>query len=97
MNLKQALALTALAIAAGGALADDITFADDASFMSTKTRAEVRAEVLAAIADGTLATGGEIITMRTAARPPMSKLSRRDVLAQLAMAAPRAGTLMEAP
>jgi hypothetical protein len=49
MNLKQVLTLSALALAAGAALADE----------SPLTRAEVRNEVLAARAAGTLMPAGE--------------------------------------
>lgn len=56
MVRKQLIALAAFAtLAAAGtaARADDITMADE-SFMSTKSRAEVRAEVLQARAAGVL-------------------------------------------
>jgi hypothetical protein len=44
MNRKSLVAALALAAAAGSALADDITI-DTTPFVSTKTRAEVRAEL----------------------------------------------------
>jgi hypothetical protein len=45
MFTKQALIAATLAFAGTAAMADDITIAND-SFVATKSRAEVRAEVL---------------------------------------------------
>ena len=51
MNTKQIIALAALALAGTAATADDITMAND-RFVSAKSRAEVKAEVLKARAAG---------------------------------------------
>ena len=57
MNAKQLIAAAAILAAAGSAFAQQTEFvAADAGFVSTKTRAEVRAELNQAYADGTLAT-----------------------------------------
>jgi hypothetical protein len=55
MNIKKLLAATAILAATGSAFAQQTEFvAADANFTSTKTRAEVMAEVNQAYADGTL-------------------------------------------
>ena len=57
MNAKQLIAAAAILAAAGSAFAQQTEFvAADAGFVSGKTRAEVRAELNQAYADGTLAT-----------------------------------------
>jgi len=85
MVRKQLIALAAFAtLAAAGtaARADDITIADE-SFMSTKTRAEVRDEVLRSRAAGaTLVSEVDLSTtmpMKAAARG----LSRNEVRAEV--------------
>lgn len=72
--------ITAVAIAAAGsAWADDITI-DHSVFVSTKSRAEVKAELAQARADGSLAalTADYIPAQRYA-----SVLTRQEVLAEL--------------
>ena len=58
MQVKQLIALSALALAGTAALADDITI-DNTPFVSTRTRAELKAEVLQARAQGQLLAAGE--------------------------------------
>jgi Domain of unknown function (DUF4148) len=84
MVRKQLIALAAfatLAAAATAARADDITMANE-SFMSTKTRTEVRAEVLKARAEGVV-FASEIDTSPTMARPQGSTVSREQVRAEI--------------
>ena len=91
MVRKQLIALAAFAtFAAAGtaARADDITIANE-SFMSTKTRAEVRAEVLKARADGVLFVS-EVDTSPTMAAQQGSTLSRDQVRAEVGAQARRA-------
>ena len=91
MVRKQLIALAAFAtLAATGtaARADDITIANE-SFMSTKTRAEVRAEVLKARADGVLFVS-EVDTSPTMAAQQGSTLSRDQVRAEVGAQARRA-------
>jgi hypothetical protein len=68
MNLKQVISLSALALAAGAAFADQ----------GPLTRAEVRNEVLAARADGTLLPAGQAEASAVAA-PATSTLARAQV------------------
>jgi hypothetical protein len=91
MVRKQLFALAAFAtLAAFGtaARADDITMANE-SFTSTKTRAEVRAETVKAIADG-VAFASEIDLSPTMSRPRASALSREQVRAEVGAASRRA-------
>jgi hypothetical protein len=84
MVRKQLIALAAFAtLAAAGtaARADDITMADE-SFMSTKTRAEVRAEVLKARAAGTV-FASEIDLSPTMPAQKGSAVSREQVRAEV--------------
>ncbi len=53
MNTKSLFVLATLAFAGTAAMADDVTMVND-KFVSTKTRAEVQAEVLRARAAGVL-------------------------------------------
>ena len=53
MNVKHIIAALAFGFAGSAAMADDITVVKD-NFVSTKTRAEVKAEVLKARAAGVL-------------------------------------------
>jgi len=80
MNAKQLIGAAAILAAAGSAFAQQTEFvAPDAGFVSTKTRAEVRAELNQAYADGTLATrDGQDPVIVTAPR-----LTREQVRAQI--------------
>jgi len=80
MNVKQLIALSALAFAGTAAMADDITIAND-SFVAQKSRAEVRAEVVQARAAGTLQAAGEVDTGVSTATA--STLTREQVRAEL--------------
>lgn len=91
MVRKQLIALAAFAtLAAAGtaARADDITIADEA-FMSTKTRAEVHAEVLKARAEGVV-FASEIDLSPTMAVKKDSTVSRDQVRAEIGEASRRA-------
>lgn len=84
MVRKQLIALAAFAtLAAAGtaARADDITMADE-SFMSSKSRAEVQAEVLQARAAGTLLVS-EIDLSPTMMAKKGSVVSREQVRAEV--------------
>jgi hypothetical protein len=59
MNAKSLIALASIALAAGSALADDITPDFSNQAVSTKSRAEVKAEVRQAAAAGQLLAAGE--------------------------------------
>lgn len=92
MARKQLIALAAFAaLAAAGtaARADDITMVDDSKFMSTKTRAEVLAEVLKARAEGTLMVSEVDLAPTMMANKP-STLSREQVRAEVGDSARRA-------
>jgi hypothetical protein len=92
MNTKQLLALTAIAVAAGSAFADDITPDHTAQAVSTRSRAEVKAEVRQAAAAGQLLAAGE----QDAAVPTESStLARAQVKADV-LAARARGELMPA-
>jgi len=80
MNVKQLIALSALALAGTAALADDITIANE-SFVAQKSRAEVRAELVKARAEGTLQQAGEGYTAVPMAS--QSSLTREQVRAEL--------------
>jgi hypothetical protein len=91
MVRKQLIALAAFAtLAAAGtaARADDITMANE-SFMSTKTRAEVRAETIKAIADHVVFVS-EIDLSPTMAQSGTSTLPREQVRAEVGQASRRA-------
>src|SRR5689334_2550104 len=83
MQIKQLIALRALALTGTAVLADDIT-PEPAPFISTRTRAEVKAEVLQARARGELlAAGEEELVAATATR---STLTRAAVKAEVLQA-----------
>ena len=85
-----AIAAIAATASAGPAFADDIT-ADNQTFVSTKTRADVKAEMLLARADGSMATwmaeaGSAPVTLamsRPASRPASRSLTREEVVADM--------------
>lgn len=91
MVRKQLIALAAFAtLAAAGtaARADDITIADE-SFMSTKTRAEVREEVLQARAIGATLVSEVDLSPTMPAKAAARGLSRDQVRAEVGDAARR--------
>jgi hypothetical protein len=59
MNAKSLIAFASIALAAGSALADDITPDFSQQALSTRSRAEVKAEVRQAAAAGQLLPAGE--------------------------------------
>lgn len=78
-----ALAAFATLVAAGtSARADDITIADE-TFTSTKTRAEVHAEVLQARATGATFVSEVDLSPTMPAQRPMAGLSRDQVRAEV--------------
>ncbi len=82
MNAKQLISLAALAIAAGSALADDITPDHSATAVSSRTRASVKAEVLQARAAGELLSAGDEDFGATAPRSTLARATvKADVLA----------------
>jgi len=83
MNAKQLIATVALFAATGAAFAQSTEYADPAAgFVSTKTRAEVVAEIKQASALGTLAQrDGQDATVTTTAR------SRADARAEAVQSA----------
>lgn len=88
MARKQLVTLAAfitLAAAGSAARADDITIVND-SFMSTKSRAEVRAEVIAARAQGLLEVS-EVDLSPTMPAKRDSTLTRDQVSAEVGPAA----------
>lgn len=85
MNVKQLATLVAFAFAGTAALADDITI-DTTPFTAQKTRAEVKAEVLAARAAGIAYAPTEVQAVEPATA---STLTREQVRAELS-AAPKA-------
>jgi Domain of unknown function (DUF4148) len=87
MNAKQISIAALIALASSAALADDITI-DPVQHQSLKTRAEVKAEVMAARASGELFAGGEVLPVARA----VSLKSREAVRAEV-VAARAAGTL----
>jgi hypothetical protein len=96
MNRKHLLAVAtfvALAVAGGAAQADDITI-DHATFVPTKTRTAVKAEVLKARAT-TLRFDSEIDLSPTLPRPQPSALQRDEVRA-LARGAEQRATFLAA-
>jgi hypothetical protein len=89
MNTKQLIALVAFALAGTTAMADTITI-DNSVFVPTRTRAEVKAEVQAARADGSMP---QFVTEAEAQRPAQkaavaSTLTREQVRAEV-RSAPR--------
>ena len=81
-----AIAAIAATASAGPAFADDIT-ADNQTFVSTKTRADVKAEMLLARADGSMATwmaeaGSAPVTLAMS-RPASRSLTRDEVVADM--------------
>ena len=78
MNKLTFIAAIAVA-AAGSAWADDITI-DHSVFVSTKTRAEVKAELVQARADGSLAL---LTADFIPARRYASELTRQEVMAEV--------------
>lgn len=64
--MNRTLTAIAIALAAGSAFADDITI-DPTPFVSTRTRDEVRAELMQAIHEGTIARGEDWGTMQAVA------------------------------
>ncbi|MEW6706866.1 MAG: DUF4148 domain-containing protein [Pseudomonadota bacterium] len=93
MNAKQLIAFVSIAMAAGSALADDITPDGSAQALSTKSRAEVKAEVQRAAAAGELLAAGEedfgVPTVRS------TTLARAEVKAEV-LAARARGELIPA-
>ncbi|TMG98419.1 MAG: DUF4148 domain-containing protein [Betaproteobacteria bacterium] len=83
MQVKQLIALSALALAGTAVLADDIT-PEPAPFVSTRTRAEVKAEVQQARARGELQPAGEEDVV--VAAPQRSTLTRAAVKAEVLQA-----------
>jgi len=91
MTRKQLIALATLAsltFAGTAARADDITMAEE-SFMSSKTRAEVRAEVLKARAAGVV-FASEVDLAPTMTAKKASAVSREQVRAEVGDAARKA-------
>jgi hypothetical protein len=83
MNTRQVIAIVAIAFTGTAALADDITIVND-SFSSTKSRAEVKAEVLRAHAAGVTQFATEAdATVGAAAPVAKSALTREQVRAEL--------------
>jgi len=80
MNTKQLIALATLAVAGSAAMAQDITIVKD-DFVSTKTRAEVQAELFEARANHTLPLTAEFDSSVPA--PSASTLTREQVRADL--------------
>lgn len=88
MNTKSFFILATLAFAGTAAMADDITVAND-KFISTKTRAEVTAEVLKARAAGVLQFSTELQAQvdvppaRASATATAHSLTREQVRSQV--------------
>src|SRR5262245_51309480 len=82
MNAKHILFSSVIALAAAGAMADDITV-DNTPSVSTATRAQVKAEVLNARKSGELLGAGEV-GQRVPA--PVFSASRSDVASQFRVA-----------
>jgi deoxyribose-phosphate aldolase len=81
MNAKHLIAALTVFAAAGAALADDTTYpyVDHSKFVSTKTRAEVIAELNAANANGQLAQNPDFVEFPAVA----STKTRAEVRAEL--------------
>lgn len=99
MNAKQLIAAAALISATGAVFAQSTEFVrPDENFVSTKTRAEVMAELKQARIDGLYAVGGEeypnqvlaaskTVRSQVAAAPaPVSGKTRAEVIAELQQA-----------
>jgi hypothetical protein len=83
-------AFAALAATGTAAHADDITIADEiVAFQSTKSRAEVCDEVLAARTAGIVSFTSEVDLSSTMAAAPASALTREQVRAEVGDAARR--------
>jgi len=83
MNTKQLIGFATLALAGTAVMADDITIVAD-NFVATKSRAEVKAEVLQARAAGVLQFATERDVQVRPTRPVMpSGLTREEVRAEL--------------
>jgi hypothetical protein len=82
MNAKQLISMTLIAFAGTAALADDITI-DTTPSLSTKTRAEVKAEVLQARAQGLLQTSGDLSPVPAVAAVAPSTTSREAVRSEV--------------
>src|SRR5262249_10600537 len=82
MNAKHILFSSVIALAAAGAMADDITV-DNTPSISTATRAQVEAEVLKARQSGDLLGAGEA---GQRVRAPVLSASRSDVASQFRVA-----------
>lgn len=81
MTLAKALVLATLAAAGGAAFAEGPTTLAEETFVSTKSRAEVRAETLQAIAEGSLIVGGELAPTKNPAMATKNPLPRDAVRA----------------
>lgn len=86
MNAKQLFAASFIALVGSAAMADDISL-DTTPFVSQKTRAEVRAEVMQAAAQGTLLVNGDARDSLPVATT--SAVQRADVRAQVRAAIAR--------
>ena len=82
MNAKHILFSSVIALAAAGAMADDITI-DNTPSVSTATRAQVKADVLKARKSGELLGAGEA---GQRVRAPVLSASRSDVATQFRVA-----------
>ena len=86
MNTKSLFVLATLAFAGTAAMADDITMVND-KFISTKTRAEVMAEVLKARAAGVLQfsteTQAQVAVPSTPATATATAVTREQVRSQV--------------
>ena len=86
MNKLTTIAAIAIAIAAtgsaGSAFADDITI-DTQTFVSTRTRADVKAEMLRARADGSMATWVAEVGSAPVAVAATRQLTRQEVVADM--------------
>ena len=84
MNAKQLIAAVAVFAAAGSVFAADVTpFAEQENFISTKTRAEVRAEVLEARTEGLLASGDIEISQPVAVAATKARVAARKDAVQI--------------
>ena len=100
MNTKSLFVLATLAFAGTAAMADDITMVND-KFISTKTRAEVMAEVLKARAAGVLQfsteTQAQVAVPSTPATATATAVTREQVRSQtLRSPRPQDGELFSA-
>lgn len=95
--MKAILTAVALTIASVGAFAQEATTFDD-RFVSQKTRAEVRAEVMSALAGGEMIRSGEASYVASAPSQPSTR-TRAEVRAEVMAALSRGDALRygEAP